>query len=66
MSWWKSHGTKILGSATAVVGVLGTVDPTALTGAIGEKGVGVLTGLAGILTILRGFQNSANQQTPPK
>jgi hypothetical protein len=65
MSWWKSHGTKLLGTATAAVGVLGTVDPTVLTGALGEKGVGVLTGIAGILTILRGFSNSANQQSPP-
>jgi hypothetical protein len=66
MSWWKSHGTKILGTATAAVGVLGTVDPTVLASTLGPKGISVLTGVAGILTILRGFQNTANQlQEPP-
>lgn len=64
MSLFKNHATKLLGTATAIVGMLGTVDPTALTDAIGQKGVGVLTGIAGILTILRGFQNSANQPPP--
>lgn len=66
MSLLRDHGTKVLGTATAIVGMLGTVDPTVLTGAIGQKGVGVLTGIAGILTILRGFQNSANQSQSPK
>lgn len=62
MSLFSDHGTKLLGSVTALVGALGAVDPTVLTGAIGQKGVAGLTALAGILTILRGFSNSANQQ----
>jgi len=63
MSLFATPGTKLLGTATAVIGVLGTVDPTALAAAIGPRGVAGLTAFAGILTILRGFQNSANQ--PP-
>lgn len=64
MSLFNDHGTKLLGSVTALLGALGTVDPTLLVGAIGQKGVAGLTAFAGILTILRGFQNSANQ--PPQ
>lgn len=64
MSIFSNHGTKLLGTATTIVGALGALDPTVLADTFGQKGVGVLTGIAGILTILRGFQNSANQ--PPK
>lgn len=65
MSIFSNHGTKLLGGLTTIVGALGTVDPTVLTDTFGQKGVAALTGIAGILTILRGFQNSANQ-TPTK
>lgn len=64
MSWWASHGTKIIGATTAAVGVLGTVDPTVLAAALGPKGVSYATAVAGILTILRGIQNT-NAQKPP-
>ena len=65
MSWWKNHGTKIIGGATTVVGVLGTVDPAVLASALGPKGVSYATAVAGILTILRGVQNT-NAQRPPQ
>jgi len=65
MSIFSNHGTKILGAATTVAGVLGAIDPTVLAQTIGPKGVNYVAGFLGILTILRGFQNSANQP-PPK
>lgn len=61
MSIFKDHGTKLIGGLTTLVGLLGAVDPVVLQSAIGEKGVGYVVGAAGILTILRGFQNSKNQ-----
>jgi hypothetical protein len=66
MSLFANHGTKLLGTATAVIGALGAIDPVVLTQAIGQRGVAGLTALAGIFTILRGFQNSANQPDPPR
>lgn len=65
MNFLRDHGTKLLGGLTTAVGVLGTVDPAVLNDALGQKGVSYLAGIAGILTILRGFQNTANQQQTP-
>ena len=65
MSLFKKHGTKLLGAATTVAGVVGAIDPLVLNEMLGPKGVSYLTGFMGILTILRGFQNSANQQPQP-
>lgn len=53
MNWWKDHGTKILGVATAVLTVPAV---SALIPVVGPW-AGVVTG---ILTVLRGFTNSAN------
>lgn len=62
MGLFSNHGTKLIGAATTIVGALGALDPTVLVDTFGQKGVAGLTAFAGILTILRGFQNSANQQ----
>lgn len=60
MSIFKNHGTKILGSLTAITGILATIDPAVLEAIIGKSGVGVVIALSGIATIWRGFTNSAN------
>lgn len=65
MSWWKNHGTKIIGAATTAVGVLGAVDPAVLADALGPKGTSYAAALAGILTIIRGVQNTNAQKQPP-
>lgn len=64
MSWWTNHGTKIIGAATTAVGVLGAVDPAVLGAALGPKGTSYAAALAGILTILRGVQNTNAQKSP--
>lgn len=66
MSFWKSHGTKIIGAATTAVGVLGAVDPNVLGAALGPKGTAYAAALAGILTIIRGVQNTNAQSVPPR
>jgi hypothetical protein len=65
MSWWSNHGTKIIGAATTAVGVLGAVDPNVLGAALGPKGTAYAAALAGILTIIRGVQNTNAQNPPP-
>lgn len=65
MNWFKSHGTKIIGGATTALGVLGAVDPNVLAGVLGPQGMAYVAAVGGLLTILRGFQNSANQTPPP-
>lgn len=61
MNLFKDHGTKLIGGLTTLVGLFGAIDPTVLQATIGDKGMSYVVGAAGILTILRGFQNSANQ-----
>jgi len=69
MNWWKSHGTKILGAATAVTSVVQATDPTVLAAAVGPQGLSYLSAFLGIMTIVRGVQNTnainAQQGTPP-
>lgn len=64
MNWWKDHGTKILGAATAATQVIAATDPTVLASAIGPQGMNYVGAFLGFMTVLRGFQNSANQQQP--
>lgn len=64
-SFFGDHGTKILGGATALANVIAATDPTVLAGAIGPKGMNYVAAFMGFLTVLRGFQNSQNQQQPP-
>lgn len=61
----KDHGTKLIGGLTTAVGVVGSLDPTVLQSLIGANGMSYFTALAGILTILRGFQNTKTQVQPP-
>lgn len=63
MSYWKDHGTKIIGSATALLGAVTTVNPDFLSGIFGPKAPAIATAVAGILTIIRGFTNSAQSTT---
>lgn len=64
--FFSNNGTKVIGAATTVVGVLGAVDPTVLAAALGPKGTAYAAALMGILTIIRGVQNTQNQTPPPK
>lgn len=64
-SFFGDHGTKILGGATALANVIAATDPTVLASAIGPKGMNYVGAFLGFLTILRGVQNSQNQQSPP-
>jgi hypothetical protein len=66
MSIFNDHGTKLLGGLTTAVGVLGSVDPAILQSIVGANGMSYFTAFAGILTILRGFQNTKAQQDTPK
>lgn len=59
------HGTKILGGATVLANVITATDPMVLQQAIGSKGMNYVGAFLGFLTILRGLQNSQNQQNPP-
>ncbi len=60
------HGTKILGAATGLANVIAATDPTVLASTLGPKGMNYVGAFLGFLTVLRGFQNSQNQQPPPK
>ena len=64
MNWWKDHGTKFLGGLTAATQVIQATDPTVLASAIGPKGLNYVGVFLGFMTVVRGFQNSANQQPP--
>ena len=67
MNWWKDHGTKLLGAATAVTQVVQATDPLVLAAAIGPKGLNYLGAFLGIMTIVRGVQNTntINARNPP-
>lgn len=64
MSLFNDHGTKILGGATVLANVLTATDPTVLAAAIGPKGMNYVGAFLGFLTILKGIQNSSQQQQP--
>lgn len=63
---FNDHGTKLLGGLTAAVGAVGSIDPGILQSMFGNGAMAYFTTLAGILTILRGFQNTKAQEQPPK
>lgn len=50
------HGTKLIGTAMAVLGAL------SVPGAVPTSWLPWITGLGGLLTLARGFVNSKNQQ----
>lgn len=56
---WKEHGTKIVGTATTLVGVVATLTPQQLADLFGPNAPGIAMAALGLLTVLRGFTNSA-------
>ncbi len=68
MNLWTDHGTKLLGAFTTLLGLITAAAPDTLTSIFGPKGPAIAVAAGGLLTILRGFQNSAKQPeavTPP-
>lgn len=55
---WKEHGTKIIGGATAVLGVVAAMTPQQLVDTFGQNAPGVVMAALGLLTVLRGFTNA--------
>lgn len=55
-----NHGTKILGVIITLLGALDGVDPTVF----GKYGTVITLIIGGVLTTLRGFQNTANAAPP--
>lgn len=65
-SFWAGHGTKLVGSLVALLGLLGALNAEQLQVLFGAKGgpfVAVLVG--GLLTLLRGFQGPKQNPLPP-
>ncbi len=58
---WKDHGTKIIGTVGSAVSILAAADPTAVAALLGNRAPFYVTAALSILTVLRGFQNTANQ-----
>lgn len=60
--FWDNHGTKIIGTVTALGGSAAALDPTTVTAILsalmGDRGPGIATGIIGLLTLLRGFKNT--------
>ena len=69
-SWWKNHGTKILGYGGTLLGVLSMLDATTLNlikTTLGPKWgplvYGALMILGGVMVAKRGYTNSRAAQT---
>jgi len=52
-----NHGTKVLGVCMTIAGAVSVADPNTM----GKYGPAIVMIAGGILTALRGFQNSSNQ-----
>ena len=70
--FWKSHGTKLIGFATAAVGALEFLDASTIhliEASLGSKwGPAVSHGIliaSGLMTAYRGFTNSRNTRNVP-
>lgn len=61
-----NHGTKIIGAVSTVIGVAATLTPEQLTALFGPQAPSVAMTVMGILTIMRGFQNSGTLPGGPK
>lgn len=55
---FKEHGTKILGTVVTVIGAISVMSPEQVAALFGDRGPAVMMTIGGILTILRGLQNS--------
>lgn len=68
--FWNNHGTKVIGVLTTLGGSAATLDPTTvtaiLTAVLGDRGPGIAIGVIGLGTLLRGFTNTKNGNTPKK
>lgn len=62
-SWWDKHGTKIIGYASTISGLFGSVDPKALDALFGNRTAAIMLALAGAVTAYRGHRNS--KKSPP-
>jgi hypothetical protein len=51
-----SNGTKYIGAAMTILGAIAAANPDTL----GKYGPAIIMIAGGLLTVLRGFQNSAN------
>lgn len=60
MNLLPNHGTKILGSVMTLLGVVVAASPDLLVSIFGKYGPGIAVAAGGVLTILRGFQNTSN------
>lgn len=56
---FQDHGTKIIGAVSTVIGMAATLTPDQLTQLFGAKAPAIAMAVMGVLTILRGFQNSS-------
>ena len=65
-NYWKDHGTKILGAITTALGAISAASPDTLSGIFGPKGPAIAVTAAGLLTIVRGFTNSTNNNGASK
>lgn len=53
-----NHGTKILGAIMTILGAVAAAAPDTL----GKYGPAIVMAAGGLLTILRGFQNTTNTE----
>lgn len=58
INMWHEHGTKIMGSLIALLGVIGALDPETLRLIFGERGPGIAAIVGGLLVIMRGIQGT--------
>lgn len=60
---WQNHGTKLLGGLTALVGTVAVLTPAqfAVYGVDGHTALRITAIASGLLTVLRGFANTASK-----
>jgi hypothetical protein len=62
MNIYREHGTKILGTVITVLGGFLLLPPDQQTALVGETAPRIAVSVTGLLTILRGFQNSRKKE----
>lgn len=65
-SFYRNHFTKVLGILITLLGGLLLLTPDQLEALFGEHAPRIAVSVAGLLTILRGFQNSGTLPGGPK
>jgi hypothetical protein len=66
MNVYREHGTKILGAIITVLGGFLLLPPDQQVALVGETAPKIAVSVTGLLTILRGFQNSRTQSGGPQ